>query len=268
MPTVIFKCIIFWLFCLISSAMLLAQEMVFSTQIAAGAVSISRHAHVYVADAKGNIHKYDTTGKLLNTFSPQKLGQVNTLESWNGLRTLVFYRDFQEYMFLDRFLTYNPRNVLPADVVGFARCLTSAADENLWLIDDQDFSLKKLDAYASKLIFSTPLDLILPKRNYQFSFMRDYQNNLYVLDSISGILVFDNMGNYKKLIPAKTNFFSFDGDEMYWLNASGTIETFNLYSFKKGKIELPKTSDKVHYCLKMKKYLFLFSANQMHIFKN
>ena len=124
--------------------------------------------------------------------------------------------------------------------IGFARIATIAADNQLWTIDENDFSLKKYDLDGQKIIQKTPLELILKAKDYHINFMREYQNLLYVNDKQSGVLVFDNMGNYKKKI-ALTGIttFGFINEELYYLK-DNKIYFFNVYHFAERSINLPE----------------------------
>ncbi len=197
------------------------------------------YGHLYISDVKGNINKYDSTGKFLLNYSPQKLGNVTLLEASNTIRIFVFYRDFQEYTMLERFLGPMPNSALDEEQVGFARQATLGSDYNLWIIDETDFTLKKYDRQFNKVLFKTPLELLLDPRDYDINFLREYQNNLYVNDKNSGLLVFDTFGSYKKRIGFKgLDFFSFHEDELYYMQ-NDTLFFFDLYLFTTREIPLP-----------------------------
>jgi len=77
-------------------------------------------------------------------------------------------------------------------------------------------------------------------REYDITFLREYQNNLFIADRNSGVLVFDAFGSYKKKIPFKgIDFFSFHEDEMYYVQRD-TLNFFHLYLFTTHEIALPK----------------------------
>lgn len=209
--------------------------------------SLDRYGNLYLSDQAGNIHKYDPQGQFLLNFSPPRPGAIALLESWNTVKILVFYKVFQRFMIMDRFLTQVPYFDFDPMSVGFARVATLAADENVWLMDDGDFSLKKFNPRLKKLENSTPLDLVLDAREYDVRFAREYQNQLYLADYRSGILVFDNLGSYRKKIALDSvDYFSFLGDELYTFKGN-QLSFFHLYSFEERKINLPQ--ERVKYAL-------------------
>ncbi|MDJ1470017.1 hypothetical protein QNI19_00675 [Cytophagaceae bacterium DM2B3-1] len=207
------------------------------------AVSVDKYDRLITADEKGNITAYDTLGNALYSYSPAVVGDVSMLEAWRSMQILVFYRDLQQYVQLDRFLTplpgYNQPARLQTEEIGFARVMTLAYDDQLWIFDDTDFSLKKYDLQRQKVEMNSPLNLILKTQDYQITWIREYQNQLFVADRNSGILVFDNLGNYRKALPFKgLTYFQFLGEELYFTDKE-TLYFFNIYSHSQRSIKLP-----------------------------
>lgn len=227
-------CLLFWLI----PGLAFAQDtLIFQgcTQI-----SLSSSGQILACDKRSNLVWFDSTGKRLFHFSPKRPASVHLLEGWNGLRPFVFYRDFQEFIVLDRFLLADESFKLNPETVGFCRLATPAADGNLWVIDERTFELKKLDWKSQKVLYSTPLNLILPPRNYDLAFMREYQNNLYLADQKGAMLVFDQMGNFKRKLPLQNvRWFSFLGDECY-TSSSDSIHYFHPFRNELRKEPLPK----------------------------
>ncbi len=207
------------------------------------AISVDNYNRLITADAQGNIVAYDTLGKVVNNYSPVVVANVSSLEAWRSMQTLVFYRDLQQYTLLDRFLTplsgYPNPAKLPAEQIGFARVMTLAYDDQFWIFDDSEFSLKKFNAQLQTVVQAIPLSLVLDTQEYQITFMREYQNQLFVADRNSGILVFDNLGNYRRSLPFKgLNYFQFLGEEIYFLEKD-ILHFYNLYSQKERSLKLP-----------------------------
>jgi hypothetical protein len=90
---------------------------------------------------------------------------------------------------------------------------------------------------------NTPLDLIIGHSRPDFRFLRQYQNNVYLVDHTSGIFVFDNLGNYrKKLLFTGLDFITFRGDELVYL-AQGQLHFFHLYNLTERTQALPPDLD-------------------------
>lgn len=229
-------------------------------------VSADRYGNLYLCDKQYNITKYSADGKKEETYSPQKFAEITSFEAWSSINLMLFYKDYQEFILLDRFLTEKGSKSFNPDLVGFARVATLSYDNNIWLIDDQDFSLKKYDIKFNALLVNNPLDLILNPDTYQIVSIREYQNNIYANDVNSGILVFDNLGNYKKKIPIQgVSNISFYKDELYFI-AGDSIHFEGLYLPTKRKESIPEGL-KVEKVLLTDKGYYYFEGKKMHYYK-
>jgi len=228
-------------------------------------VSIDPYLNFYTADANGNVSKYDADGNYLSTFSPQKKSNVTLLEAWRNVNIFVFYRNFQQFLFLNRFLTSSPITDLNEELVGFARIAAPSSDNNLWLVDETDFSLKKYNLTYHKLDIRNPLELILNPQNYDLTFLREYQNLLFINDKNSGILVFDNMGNLKERIPVQgLDYFSFIQNNLYYIK-DNQLTIIDLYTKEAKEIKLPGDKQYTSVLLGDQK-AFLFDQESIDIY--
>lgn len=235
-------------------------------------VSIDTYSNFFIADDKGNVYKFDSLGKQQLQFSPLKKGDISLLEAWRTVNIFIFYRDLQEYIILDRFLTTSQQNFSFRQFnnndekrIGFARLANLASDNNLWVFDDEDFSLKKFSTSLNKVTLHTPLDLILDPSFYDLTYMREYQNLLFINDKNSGILIFDNLGNYKTKLPFKNiNYFNFKGNNIYFLSENKLI-SFDIYTLRQNSIPLPE-GKKYNYVLLGENKIYFFSKEDIEIY--
>lgn len=203
------------------------------------AISLDRLSNIYVTDAKNILYKFDPSGKLSQTFSPPATGHVASVEAWYMVKTLLFYDDRQQITLLDRFLTPITSARLSDFTNGIIRTATLAADDRIWLLNESDITLSKVDIRYPDAVLKTELNQILTESAGDIRFMREYQNNLYILDGVSGIYIFDNMGNYKKKLPiAGVNYIGFKDEELYYVKENQLI-FLNLYTQKTRTVTLP-----------------------------
>lgn len=229
-------------------------------------VSIDRYGLFYIADDDGNIYKYDTLGVLQLTYSPSRKADVTLIEAWRNVNIFVFYRSLQEFVLLDRFLSQSPNEPISATGIGYARLATFSYDNNIWLIDETDFSLKKYNVSYSKVDLNTPLDLLLDPSLYDLNFMREYQNLVFVNDKNSGILIFDNMGNYKTKIPVKgLSDIGLYNDEVYFQEGD-KVKFINIYTYVE-RTELLPEKGIFQFILYTDFNLYLFQKSSVEVYK-
>lgn len=226
-------------------------------------ISIDRLGNFYIATNKGALKKYSADLKFQLEYAPQKNGKISLAEAWNPLRVLVFYENFQEYLFLDRFLTTSNRFDL-RPLTDYAAMVTPSVDNNIWLVDLTDFGLKKYNIQFRQFTIQTPFDLLLDPGNYEISHIREYQNLVFVSDKKSGILVFDNLGNYLRTIKHKgVNYFNFLANEIYFLEQNMLVY-YDIYNQNKRLVSLPESGD---FVLSNDSKIYLFKEDEVRLYK-
>ncbi len=205
--------------------------------------SIDRQGYLYFSSQTGGIDKYNQDGELIYHFSPQKQGSPTVIDAWQSLKTFVYYRDFQEYLFLDRFLNSSERYPINLkEFNNFSGLATIAGDNNLWLINDQEQSLIKVDINNGEIILENRLNLLLDIEDLEVAFIRSYQNHLFISDLKNGIFIFDNLGNLlDKLVAENINFFSFIKNDLLFVK-DNKLTFLNFYTQTKKEVSLPDLS--------------------------
>jgi hypothetical protein len=234
-----------------------------------GAASLDRRGALYVADADNNLRQYGPEGLPLNTYAPAQPGHVAQVEAWNVASTLVFYDDRQQLVLLDRFLAVISEVRLGDVLDGTVRVATLAPDNFIWLFDESTLTLREFDPNTLRAVQNTPLDLLIGRSRPDFRFIRQYQNNIYLVDRSTGVYVFDNLGNYKKKLPfSGLNMVGFRGDELYFLEA-GAIHFFHLYNQTERRVALPAGLDPgaVRQVLVGETYAYVFTAAGVAVYQ-
>ena len=233
------------------------------------AFSTNQMGNLFLGDAQGMVRAYNPTGQVTHTFSPPRVAEVASLDAGQNLRMLCFYRDLQEYLLLDRFLTPLPGYEKPVKIspteVGFARLAALAQDGQLWLFDDTDFSLKKYNPATRRLSLNVPLELVLSGQDPLFVTLREYQNLLFLHDRRGGVLVFDNAGNFRSKIAAEAaESIGFYGDELYFIQR-GVLHFLHLYSGAVRELRLPGSVDLLGVAVGSTS-IYVLSRNQLIVY--
>ncbi|WP_210516878.1 hypothetical protein [Hymenobacter terricola] len=234
-----------------------------------GAASLDRRGALYVADADNNLRQYGPEGLPLNTYAPTQPGHAAQVEAWNVTTTLVFNDDRQQLVLLDRFLSLISEVRLADYLDGTVRVATLAPDNFIWLLDESNLVLREFDPNTLRLVQNTPLDLIIGHSRPDFRFIRQYQNNTYLVDRSTGVYVFDNLGNYKKKLPFPgLNTIGFRGDELYYLDA-GAVHFFHLYNLTERRVALPAGVDPgaVRQVLVGETYAYIFTVAGVAVYQ-
>jgi len=245
------------------------EELVYSHSIPLSSpttISQDRNGRIYFLDPLRNLLRLDTLGRPLDTFSPPTRGRIGSIEAWNPMKILLFYEDRQALLLLDRFLRpISNTDLRDLNYEGIARAATPAADDGIWLFDETNLTLSKLDLRLRKVTVETPLNLILDRERFDVRQLREYQNMLYLLDYNNGIYVFDNLGNYKKSIPLNgLGYIGFRGNELYFVQ-DGQLHFYDLYTSTKRTVALPEKEQYLT-ALADDSRLYLFSKEKVAIY--
>lgn len=183
--------------------------------------------HVEV-DAFGNIYlindneivKYNSLGVLQKKFSTKRYGKIDFVDAMNPLKILVYYKDFQQILFLDNQLTASS-NMISLESLGHEQSslVCSSSNNSFWIYDKQNNELCRFDSELKSLVKTGNVKRILDvemKPNY----MQEHNNYVYLNCPNEGILVFDIYGTFYKTIPLKNlkEFNIVNGDVFYYDN--------------------------------------------------
>ncbi|PJJ54858.1 hypothetical protein CLV45_3204 [Hymenobacter chitinivorans DSM 11115] len=232
-----------------------------------GPASVDRRGNLYVADNQNNVRQFGPDGQALNTYSPPQPGNTAQIEAWNTAKVLVFYDDRQQILLLDRFMAPLTQFRLPDMLDGLVRTATLAPDDRLWLLDESNLALRQYDPAGQRMVVSTQMDLLIGRSKPDFRFMRQYQNNLYLVDRSSGIYVFDNLGNYRKKLPFPgLSSIGFRNDELYYL-ADNAVHFFHLYNLTDRTLPLPAGPADVRQVLLGEQFAYVLTSAGVLVYK-
>ncbi len=189
-------------------------------------VQIDDFGNAYII-SKMEILKYNAAGELIKSFSTKRYGSIDFVDVTNPLKILVYYKDFQQILFLDNQLTASS-NMISLEVLGLEQTslVCTSANNSFWLYDKQNNSLQRFGEKSQQLVKIDNLKRVLDI-DIKPNFMKEKSNYLYLNCPNEGILVFDIYGSFLKTIPIK-NISEFDiqnNNVFYFQN-----KTLNEYS--------------------------------------
>ncbi|MEM9325709.1 MAG: hypothetical protein AAGA85_08640 [Bacteroidota bacterium] len=156
------------------------------------AYSFDERGAIYIGTANGTVRQISSDGTELD-FSYPNSGPLTLVQGRNPLLPFLFFRDFQQAIVLDRFLSNPVVYDIQAFAGGFAWLATPAVDRHIWLLKTSPLTILKVDPLSNSIVQSTPLVIDFPLQNVVF--FKAQRNLLMVVDAEYGVLVFDLFGN-------------------------------------------------------------------------
>jgi hypothetical protein len=166
----------------------------------------------FAIDNIGNIYtvkdeelvKYLPTGKFFVRYSNLKLGNISTVDATNPLKLLLYYRDFQQIVFLDDQLTENSESI-SLEALGYEQTdqACAGANNSFWIYSKQNNELVRFDENSKKVASTGNLKQVLRTSDLSPNFMLEHNGYLFLNCPETGIYVFDIFGAFSKVIAIK-----------------------------------------------------------------
>lgn len=170
---------------------------------------IKTTAHAVTIDPLGNLYlysdtelkKYDPEGRLQNTYSNFLAGNISFVDPTDPFKVLVYYQDFSQVEVLDNQLSLSADPLLLQSYgLELATLICRSYNNGIWVYDQQNFELVRLDPRLEKAETSGNISQILGK-GINPIFLTEKDNNVYLIDPGSGIMNFDKYGTYIRTFP-------------------------------------------------------------------
>jgi hypothetical protein len=228
-------------------------------------VTTDKLNQIYLVTPNDELIKYSAEGKELFHFHDRTLGEITYIDANNPFQIVVFFKDFQTVIWLDR--TLNPISKINLSNFDFFQINTLAvsSDNNLWIYDNTNFRLKKVNNQGQILLETNELNALVSSLNPNF--LIEKNNRIYLNNPETGILVFDSFGQFLQTIPltSLTNF-QIINDELFY-QKENKYYRFHFQTLDKQVVELPFEIEKNEMVFTQKNYWFLVKENEVRIFE-
>ncbi len=162
--------------------------------------SVDQLGNIYLINTQNQLKKLSAQLDSIAVFNDiKRLGNIDKIDVSNPLKTLVYYKQFGHIVLLDRFL--NPRNTinLRQRSLPLINAIAQSYDNQIWLFDEWNFSIKKMNDAGEITEESPDLRQAL---SYEASpeNMIDADGLLYTYHPKTGWKIFDYYGALKQSV--------------------------------------------------------------------
>lgn len=172
--------------------------------------------NIYGITPDGYLKKFNASGDSIAAwYNVKAWGAPTAVDVSNPMRIMLYYRPFATIVVLDRLLVQRNQIDLRRQQIFSVMAMANAYDNNIWIFDEQEFKLKKIDEQGSVTFESADWRMLFPETPVPVCIM-DMHNLVYLYDPNKGIYSFDYYGSYKKMIPAQgLNFTGMNNGFIY-----------------------------------------------------
>ena len=159
--------------------------------------TIDNLGNFYVLTRNNQLKKLNPNGDSLSVYNDvRRYGKVYAIDATNPLKILLYYKDFGTIVVLDRLLNVRTTLNLRQHNLFQVRAISQSYDNNIWLYDEQEARIKKLDEDGNLLLqfadFRQGMDAAPSPGS-----LIDHDRQLYLYDPGTGLFVFDYFGTLK-----------------------------------------------------------------------
>ena len=195
--------------------------------------------NIYLITNTNQLKKINATGDSIAAFNDVKrYGNPSSIDVTNPLKVLLYYKNYSTVVTLDRLLTvrntinFRKQNIFSVNSI----CLSY--DNNIWIFDEEDYKLKKIDE-EGKMLFETTGWRLLFDSVPSPAQLIDRDNYVYLYDPEKGFYIFDYYGSFRNRL-AFLNWTSVEvnGKTMYGFS-NNKLLSYELKSLNLKEYRLP-----------------------------
>jgi hypothetical protein len=196
--------------------------------------------NIYVINSRNQLKKLNSNGDSIAVFNDvKKYGEATLIDVSNPLKILLYYRDFTTIVVLDRFLNVRNTIDLRKQNILQVKAIGQSYDNKIWLYDEVDSKLKKIDE-EGKLLLETPDFRLLLGQSPSPTKIFDEDKYVYLYDSLQGVYVFDYYGALKNNIMIfNWHNFKVVGKYIFGSHAD-TLYRYEISSFRFDEWKMPE----------------------------
>ncbi len=222
--------------------------------------------NVYVLTGTDQLKKYNVDGDSVAVFNNvKKFGKVSTIDVSNPLKVLLYYKDFSTIVVLDRLLTVRNTIDLRQQNIFQVNAIGQSYDNNIWLYDEGDSKLKKINDEGKALLETADFRLLFDEAPH-IKNICDQDGFVYLYDPGQNVFVFDYYGALRnKILISGWQDFKVAGKFIFGIN-NDTLHRYEINTFRLDEEKLPvplKNSLKVNFTSSR---LYALKKDQLEIY--
>lgn len=217
----------------------LPMPIIKTISIAARTIEVDELGNVYVLRSDNLLLKYNGHGDSLANYNALSNGQLTSIDVTNPLRIMLYYARYAKLVLLDRILAPKSElNVRKLNLLN-ANVIAASAEGNLWIYDQFNATLNKLDMELNYIIKGNDLRQQLSELPKPVA-MLERNRRVYLVDTTQGILIFDQYGSYLNTIPLQgLTHLQVVADQLVYRKANELI-VYDMDRIEERRLALPQ----------------------------
>ncbi len=174
--------------------------------------------NLYIITSNNQLKKMASNGDSVAVYNDiKKFGALSYIDVSNPFKILLYFKKYTSLVTLDQLLTFRNSINLRSKNIFNVNAVATSYDNNIWVFDERDYKLKKIDDKGTPISESADLRMITDEFPSPSAIL-EHNNQLYIYDENKGFFIFDYYGSMKNKLPF-----------LHWKNPS--IERNCIYGF-------------------------------------
>lgn len=212
--------------------------------------------NLYLVTESNQLKKLNANGDSVSAFNNvKKYSNPTLIDVSNPLKVLLYYKNFATVVILDRLLSQRNSINFRQQNIFSVKAIATSYDNNIWLFDEQEMKLKKIDEEGKVLMETTDWRQIMDDVPTPTAIIDD-NNFVYLYDRGKGFYIFDYYGSFKNNLPflnwenvsiSSNRLTGFSGKQyLSYELQSLNLKTYKLPSFFNDYISIRAMNGKVY----------------------
>ncbi len=225
-------------------------------------IDVDHFGNIYTVEGT-ELTKYSSNKEVLSNFSDALLGEITSVDVSNPLRIQLFYREFNQVLYLNQNLSSISDAIdLYAYSDNETQLCCDASSGGFWMYnqdDNQAFHVSRQGKVVNKSVFLTSYFKDVSPSN-----MIEYQERLYFLIPLKGLVILNKFGHFVQQIPlSEISDFCFDNQELLYFK-NNTWFRYNSIMTSDSIIFKIKDSGEIRSRIQSNK-IYIYSEDQISI---
>ncbi|MEO8822794.1 MAG: hypothetical protein ABI366_04405 [Ginsengibacter sp.] len=192
----------------------------------ASSFTVDNIGALYIITADNQLKKFNENGDSVGVFNQvTQYGKLTYVDAENPWKTILFYQNFSTIVLLDKYLNVVTSINLRNKNIFRVQAVTSSYGNNIWLYDEQDNKLKKMDDNGNVLSETVDFRLLFDSVPEPQKII-DRDGYIYLYDPEKGVYIFDYYGSFK----SKLSFLNWTSIEVFGKTIYG-FDQQDLYKY-------------------------------------
>ncbi|MEO6254618.1 MAG: hypothetical protein ABIO79_15005 [Ferruginibacter sp.] len=223
--------------------------------------------NIYLITNNSQLKKLNANGDSVGVFNDvKKYGNPDYIDVTNPLKALLYYKNYSTVVMLDRLLTVRNTINFRKQNIFSVNNVTLSYDNYIWIFDEEDLKLKKIDEEGKLLQATTDWRMLFDTVPAPVKIV-DRDNFVYLYDPLKGFYIFDYYGSFKNRL-AFLNWTNVEvnGNTVYGF-ANNKLYSYELKSLRLKEYYLPAFFGKFILIKAMNGKVYLLNEKGLDIYQ-